>query len=94
MELTSVILFMMYLFVSSQSKWFITAVDIELWNRLSKGMLRSHKVRVLERVIESLGLREIRNSLVGTVEKRAFANVANLCRRGSGISELVGWDSR
>lgn len=44
-----------------------------LWNRLSKGMSRSDKVRVLERVIESLGLQEIRNSLVGTVEKRGIS---------------------
>jgi ABC-type multidrug transport system ATPase subunit len=36
-------------------------------------MSRSHKVRVLERVIESLGLQEIRNSLVGTVEKRGIS---------------------
>nr|XP_034575337.1 ABC transporter G family member 25-like isoform X2 [Setaria viridis] len=52
-------------------------VEENLWFssccRLSKGMSRSHKVRVLERVIESLGLQEIRNSLVGTVEKRGIS---------------------
>ncbi|ONM06204.1 ABC transporter G family member 24 [Zea mays] len=52
-------------------------VEENLWFssccRLSKGMSRSHKVRILERVIESLGLKEIRNSLVGTVEKRGIS---------------------
>lgn len=52
-------------------------VEENLWFssrcRLSNGMSRSDKVRVLERVIESLGLQEIRNSLVGTVEKRGIS---------------------
>nr|CAB3494582.1 unnamed protein product [Digitaria exilis] len=51
-------------------------VEENLWFssccRLSKGTSRSDKLRVLERVIESLGLQEIRNSLVGTVEKRGL----------------------
>ncbi|KAF8672627.1 hypothetical protein HU200_049318 [Digitaria exilis] len=52
-------------------------VEENLWFssccRLSKGTSRSDKLRVLERVIESLGLQEIRNSLVGTVEKRGIS---------------------
>uniref|UniRef100_I1QUY4 ABC transporter domain-containing protein n=1 Tax=Oryza glaberrima TaxID=4538 RepID=I1QUY4_ORYGL len=39
----------------------------------SKGMSKSDKIIVLERVIGSLGLQEIRNSLVGTVEKRGIS---------------------
>jgi ABC-type multidrug transport system ATPase subunit len=46
---------------------------IVLWNRLTKGMSKSYKILVLERVIRSLGLKEIRNSLVGTVEKRGIS---------------------
>ncbi|CAN6283386.1 unnamed protein product [Urochloa humidicola] len=52
-------------------------VEENLWFssscRFSKGMSRSDRVRVLERVIGSLGLQEIRNSLVGTVEKRGIS---------------------
>ena len=36
-------------------------------------MSKADKVVVLERVIGSLGLQEIRNSLVGTVEKRGIS---------------------
>lgn len=43
------------------------------WSRSSKGMSKSDKIIVLERVIGSLGLQEIRNSLVGTVEKRGIS---------------------
>ncbi|KAK3153821.1 hypothetical protein QOZ80_2BG0181680 [Eleusine coracana subsp. coracana] len=52
-------------------------VEENLWFslccRLTKGTSRSYKVLVLERVIGSLGLQEIRNSLVGTVEKRGIS---------------------
>ncbi|XP_062205285.1 ABC transporter G family member 25-like isoform X2 [Phragmites australis] len=52
-------------------------VEENLWFsaccRLSKGMSRSDKVRVLEWVIGSLRLQEIRNSLVGTVEMRGIS---------------------
>ncbi|CAL4933868.1 unnamed protein product [Urochloa decumbens] len=52
-------------------------VEENLWFssccRFSKGISRSDKVQVLERVIGSLGLQEIRNSLVGTVEKRGIS---------------------
>ncbi|PNT67456.1 ABC transporter G family member 25 isoform X2 [Brachypodium distachyon] len=52
-------------------------VEENLWFsgccRLSKGMSKADKVLVLERVIGSLGLQEIRNSLVGTVEKRGIS---------------------
>ncbi|TVU30537.1 hypothetical protein EJB05_22167, partial [Eragrostis curvula] len=52
-------------------------VEENLWFslccRLTKGMSKSYKVVVLERVIGSLGLQEIRNSLVGTVEKRGIS---------------------
>jgi ABC-type multidrug transport system ATPase subunit len=47
--------------------------NIVLWTRLTKGTSRSYKILVLERVIGSLGLQEIRNSLVGTVEKRGIS---------------------
>ncbi|KAL6842406.1 hypothetical protein ACP4OV_027833 [Aristida adscensionis] len=52
-------------------------VEENLWFslccRLTKGTSRSNKILVLERVIGSLGLQEIRNSLVGTVEKRGIS---------------------
>uniref|UniRef100_A0A0E0BB17 ABC transporter domain-containing protein n=1 Tax=Oryza glumipatula TaxID=40148 RepID=A0A0E0BB17_9ORYZ len=52
-------------------------VEENLWFsaccRSSKGMSKSDKIIVLERVIGSLGLQEIRNSLVGTVEKRGIS---------------------
>ncbi|KAL6640996.1 hypothetical protein ACP70R_019177 [Stipagrostis hirtigluma subsp. patula] len=52
-------------------------VEENLWFslccRLSKGTTRSDKILVLERVIGSLGLQEIRNSLVGTVEMRGIS---------------------
>uniref|UniRef100_A0ACD5ZTL8 Uncharacterized protein n=1 Tax=Avena sativa TaxID=4498 RepID=A0ACD5ZTL8_AVESA len=52
-------------------------VEENLWFsgccRLSKSMSKADKVLVLERVIGSLGLQEIRNSLVGTVEKRGIS---------------------
>uniref|UniRef100_J3N2Y8 ABC transporter domain-containing protein n=1 Tax=Oryza brachyantha TaxID=4533 RepID=J3N2Y8_ORYBR len=52
-------------------------VEENLWFsaccRSSKGMSKADKIIVLERVIGSLGLQEIRNSLVGTVEKRGIS---------------------
>ncbi|KAK3226542.1 hypothetical protein Dsin_006404 [Dipteronia sinensis] len=41
--------------------------------RLSAYMLKADKVLVIERVIESLGLQAVRDSLVGTVEKRGIS---------------------
>lgn len=42
-------------------------------SRLSENMSKADKVLVLERVIESLGLQAIRDSLVGTVEQRGIS---------------------
>ncbi|KAG0474724.1 hypothetical protein HPP92_014410 [Vanilla planifolia] len=44
-----------------------------LFLRLSADLLKADKVLVVERVIESLGLQAIRDSLVGTVEKRGIS---------------------
>ncbi|XP_075499198.1 ABC transporter G family member 24-like [Primulina tabacum] len=41
--------------------------------RLSADLPKAEKVLVVERVIESLGLQPVRNSLVGTVEKRGIS---------------------
>ena len=41
--------------------------------RLSADMSKADKVLVVERVIESLGLQAIRDSLVGTVEQRGIS---------------------
>ncbi|XP_042001429.1 ABC transporter G family member 24-like [Salvia splendens] len=41
--------------------------------RLSADLPKADKVLVVERVIESLGLQPVRNSLVGTVEKRGIS---------------------
>ncbi|KAH6760395.1 P-loop containing nucleoside triphosphate hydrolases superfamily protein [Perilla frutescens var. hirtella] len=41
--------------------------------RLSATLIRADKVLIVERVIESLGLQPVRNSLVGTVEKRGIS---------------------
>ncbi|KAL3628510.1 ABC transporter G member 28 [Castilleja foliolosa] len=41
--------------------------------RLSQDMPKADKVLVVERVIESLGLQAVRDSLVGTVEKRGIS---------------------
>ena len=41
--------------------------------RLSADLPKEEKVLVVERVIESLGLQAIRDSLVGTVEKRGIS---------------------
>ncbi|KAI4374276.1 hypothetical protein MLD38_012287 [Melastoma candidum] len=41
--------------------------------RLSADMAKADKVLVIERVIESLGLQNVRDSLVGTVEKRGIS---------------------
>lgn len=41
--------------------------------RLSADLLKPEKVLVVERVIESLGLQAVRDSLVGTVEKRGIS---------------------
>ncbi|KAJ6826855.1 ABC transporter G family member 28-like isoform X1 [Iris pallida] len=52
-------------------------VEENLWFsarcRLSAGLSKAEKVLVVERVIESLGLQAIRDSLVGTVEKRGIS---------------------
>ncbi|CAL4967684.1 unnamed protein product [Urochloa decumbens] len=52
-------------------------VEENLWFnarcRLSADMSKADKVLVVERVIESLGLQTIRDSLVGTVEKRGIS---------------------
>ncbi|PON68005.1 Phosphonate C-P lyase system [Trema orientale] len=52
-------------------------VEENLWFsakcRLSVDLLKPDKVLVVERVIESLGLQAVRNSLVGTVEKRGIS---------------------
>ncbi|PIA37284.1 hypothetical protein AQUCO_03000108v1 [Aquilegia coerulea] len=52
-------------------------VEENLWFsarcRLSSNMPKADKVLVLERVIESLGLQAVRDSLVGTVEKRGVS---------------------
>ncbi|KAL3838307.1 hypothetical protein ACJIZ3_022898 [Penstemon smallii] len=41
--------------------------------RLSADLLKKDKVLIVERVIESLGLQPVRDSLVGTVEKRGIS---------------------
>ena len=41
--------------------------------RLSADLPKEEKVLVVERVIESLGLQQVRDSLVGTVEKRGIS---------------------
>lgn len=52
-------------------------VEENLWFsarcRLPAGMPRADKVLVVERVIMNLGLQEVRDSLVGTVEKRGIS---------------------
>ncbi|KAI5666318.1 hypothetical protein M9H77_16171 [Catharanthus roseus] len=52
-------------------------VEENLWFsarcRLSADLLKPEKVLVVERVIESLGLQPVRDSLVGTVEKRGIS---------------------
>ncbi|XP_039140123.1 ABC transporter G family member 28-like isoform X2 [Dioscorea cayenensis subsp. rotundata] len=52
-------------------------VEENLWFsancRLAAGMSKADKVLVVERVIESLGLQAIRDSLVGTIEKRGIS---------------------
>ncbi|KAL0927164.1 hypothetical protein M5K25_001327 [Dendrobium thyrsiflorum] len=52
-------------------------VEENLWFsarcRLSADMSKADKVLVMERVIESLGLQPVRDSLVGTVEKRGIS---------------------
>nr|XP_043632245.1 ABC transporter G family member 24 [Erigeron canadensis]XP_043632246.1 ABC transporter G family member 24 [Erigeron canadensis] len=52
-------------------------VEENLWFsakcRLPANMLKQDRVLVVERVIESLGLQAVRNSLVGTVEKRGIS---------------------
>ncbi|KAL9243911.1 hypothetical protein vseg_017746 [Gypsophila vaccaria] len=52
-------------------------VEENLWFsarcRLSAHLSKAEKVLVLERVIESLGLQAVRDSLVGTVEKRGIS---------------------
>jgi len=54
-------------------------VEENLWFsakcRLSTQMPQHDKVLIVERVIDSLGLQTIRNSLVGTVEKRGISGV-------------------
>ncbi|GKU91684.1 hypothetical protein SLEP1_g5518 [Rubroshorea leprosula] len=52
-------------------------VEENLWFnakcRLSAGLSKPDKVLIVERVIESLGLQMVRDSLVGTVEKRGIS---------------------
>ncbi|XP_064989223.1 ABC transporter G family member 28-like [Musa acuminata AAA Group] len=52
-------------------------VEENLWFsancRLSTGMSKADKVLIVERTIDSLGLQAVRNSLVGTVEKRGIS---------------------
>ncbi|KAH9617762.1 hypothetical protein KSS87_010598 [Heliosperma pusillum] len=52
-------------------------VEENLWFsarcRLSTHLPRAHKVLIVERVIMNLGLQEVRNSLVGTVEERGIS---------------------
>ncbi|GAB4854972.1 ABC transporter G member 24, variant 2 [Ancistrocladus abbreviatus] len=52
-------------------------VEENLWFsarcRLSADLRQADKVLIVERVIESLGLQEVRDSLVGTVEKRGIS---------------------
>ncbi|KAL8159869.1 hypothetical protein V2J09_001406 [Rumex salicifolius] len=52
-------------------------VEENLWFsarcRLSADLRQADKILILERVIENLGLQEIRDSLVGTVEKRGIS---------------------
>ncbi|XP_021897746.1 ABC transporter G family member 24-like [Carica papaya] len=52
-------------------------VEENLWFhakcRLPAGLAKAEKVLVVERVIESLGLQTVRDSLVGTVEKRGIS---------------------
>ncbi|XP_073009295.1 ABC transporter G family member 28-like [Typha latifolia] len=52
-------------------------VEENLWFsancRLSAGMPKADKILVVERVLESLDLETVRNSLVGTVEKRGIS---------------------
>ncbi|XP_021744131.1 ABC transporter G family member 24-like [Chenopodium quinoa] len=43
------------------------------WCRLSTKLPRAEKVLIVERVLMSLGLQEVRDSLVGTVEKRGIS---------------------
>ncbi|VAI51598.1 unnamed protein product [Triticum turgidum subsp. durum] len=52
----------------------IVHVTVCLWNlRLAADMSKAEKVLVVERVIESLGLQPVRDSLVGTVEQRGIS---------------------
>ncbi|MFS7957669.1 putative ABC-type sulfate transporter [Helianthus anomalus] len=46
---------------------------IKKYYRLPANMLKQDRVLVVERVIECLGLQRVRNSLVGTVEKRGIS---------------------
>ncbi|KAL6955948.1 ABC transporter G member 28 [Sarracenia purpurea var. burkii] len=52
-------------------------VEENLWFtarcRLSADLLKPDKVLIVERVIESLGLQAVRDSLVGTIEKRGIS---------------------
>lgn len=52
----------------------IGSIDMQFHNsRLSADMSKADKVLVVERVIESLGLQAVRDSLVGTVEQRGIS---------------------
>lgn len=46
---------------------------VSYYRRLSADMPKPDKVLIVERVIESLGLQAVRDSLVGTVEKRGIS---------------------
>lgn len=53
--------------------WHILNELLSYGCRLSADMSKADKVLVVERVIESLGLQAVRDSLVGTVEKRGIS---------------------
>lgn len=55
-------------------QWFFSLfLRISGFHRLSAELPKAEKVLVVERVIESLGLQAVRDSLVGTVEKRGIS---------------------
>lgn len=48
-------------------------IQMKFCERLSADLSKPEKVLVVERVIEFLGLQSVRNSVVGTVEKRGIS---------------------
>jgi ABC-type multidrug transport system ATPase subunit len=63
-------LFLVHLF---RSHAYSQGLRISDYCRLSADLPKAEKVLVVERVIESLGLQAVRDSLVGTVEKRGIS---------------------